>query len=90
MNNKNELSFILAKTLEHKSKSDSPSSLKLSRHEFDATDFMKKIFAHGDGVKENLNFNAIDISNIGYVIYQLAFHDGIDAAHGNYEKSSIK
>lgn len=57
MNKKNELSFILAKTLEHKSKTDSLSLLKLSRHDFDATDFMKKIFAHGDGVKKNLNFD---------------------------------
>jgi hypothetical protein len=64
--------------------------LPMTRHDFDRTDFMRDIQAHGDGVPANLNFNAIDIGNIGYWIYQNAFYDGVHAAGGISVKSAIK
>lgn len=62
----------------------------MARHDFDNTELMQKIFKHGDGNVKNINFNAIDISNIAYWIYQNAFHDGLHAGRGQKVESLIK
>jgi len=62
----------------------------MSRHDFDNTELMKKVFRHGDGVAKNLNFNAADVSNISYWIYQNAFYDGVHSITGEETESLIK
>jgi hypothetical protein len=57
------------------------------RHDFDQTEFMKNILGNGEGKS---SFNAADVSNIAYWIYQNAFYDGIHAARGESIESLIR